>query len=81
MLCGNRIAAMFGVADAEMQTALKTEESLGNEKFRSKKKSFEATFWDFPPLRNKKRFIFHAKYELACKYYSGFDLTVKLFAR
>ena len=40
MLCGNRIAAMFGVADAEMQTALKTEESLRVEKFRSKKTIF-----------------------------------------
>jgi len=42
MLCGNRIAAIFGVADAEMQAALKTEESLRVEKFRSKKAVFAA---------------------------------------
>lgn len=54
MLCGNRIAAIFGVADAEMQAALKTEESLGIEKFRSKKTGF-AGFSQLSPVGRQRK--------------------------
>lgn len=55
MLCGNSITAIFGVADAEMQTALKTEESLKAKKFRSEKSYFCRLFSKNPPSVNKKR--------------------------
>jgi len=56
MLCGNRIAAIFGVADAEMQAALKTEESLRAEKFRSKKTIFVG-FSQLSPVGKQKKII------------------------